>query len=103
VGYLPLAEVSLAVRTVISETAALASRFGSSCPSRSADGGRGEVGAHKTSRLVDLEAGCPMETEAGVGAVVELGGRLGVAMPATQAVYACTQMLNEKQQGQGVG
>jgi ketopantoate reductase len=35
-----------------------------------------------------------MEIEAVVGAVVELGERLGVAMPATRAVYACVKMLD---------
>ena len=46
--------------------------------------GAGKVGAHKTSMLQDLEAGRPMELEAIVGAVVELGERLGVSMPATR-------------------
>jgi 2-dehydropantoate 2-reductase len=45
--------------------------------------------------LQDFEAGRPMEIEAVVGAVVELGERLGVPMPATRAVYACTRMLDE--------
>ena len=53
--------------------------------------GAEKVGAHKTSMLQDLEAGRPMELEAVVGAVVELGERLGVPMPATRAVYACAQ------------
>ena len=39
--------------------------------------GAEKVGAHKTSMLQDLEAGRPMELEAVVGAVVELGERLG--------------------------
>jgi len=46
--------------------------------------------------LQDFEAGRPMELEAIVGAVVELGERLGVPMPATQTVYACAKMLDEK-------
>jgi 2-dehydropantoate 2-reductase len=46
--------------------------------------------------LQDLEAGRPMELEAMVGAVVELGERLGVPMPSTRAVYACAKFLNEK-------
>ena len=40
--------------------------------------GAEKVGAHKTSMLQDFEAGRPMELEAIVGAVVELGERLGV-------------------------
>jgi hypothetical protein len=35
-----------------------------------------------------------MELEAVVGAVVELGDRLGVPMPATQSVYACAKLLD---------
>ena len=41
----------------------------------------------------DLEAGRPLELEAVVGAVIELGERMGVAMPSTRAVYACTKLL----------
>jgi len=41
--------------------------------------GAEKVGAHKTSMLQDFEAGRPLEIEAIVGAVVELGERLGVA------------------------
>ena len=36
-----------------------------------------------------------MELEAVVGAVVELGERLGVPMPATRAVYACAKLLDD--------
>ena len=57
--------------------------------------GAEKVGAHKTSMLQDYEAGRPMELEAVVGAVVELGEQLGVLMPATRAVYACTKLLDE--------
>jgi len=57
--------------------------------------GAEKVGAHKTSMLQDYEAGRPMELEAVVGAVIELGERLGVATPATRAVYACARMLDE--------
>jgi 2-dehydropantoate 2-reductase len=57
--------------------------------------GAEKVGEHKTSMLQDLEAGRPMELEAIVGAVVELGERMGVPMPHTRAVYACTKLLAE--------
>ena len=57
--------------------------------------GAEKVGAHRTSMLQDLEAGRPMEVEAVMGAVLEVGERPGVPMPATQAVYACTTLLNE--------
>jgi 2-dehydropantoate 2-reductase len=57
--------------------------------------GAEKVGAHKTSMLQDFEAGRAMELEAIVGAVVELGDRLGVAMPATRTAYACAKLLDE--------
>jgi 2-dehydropantoate 2-reductase len=60
--------------------------------------GAEKVGAHKTSMLQDLEAGRPLELEAVVGAIIELGDRLAVAMPATRAVYACAKMADEKRQ-----
>jgi 2-dehydropantoate 2-reductase len=94
-------EVSKVVRAVMAETEAVASRLGIELPisidQRMA--GAEKVGAHKTSMLQDLEAGRPMELEAIVGAVVELGDRLGVEMPATRTVYACAKMLDEKRRG----
>jgi hypothetical protein len=40
-----------------------------------------------------------MEIEAVVGAVVELGERLGLQLPATRAVYACVKLLDERRTG----
>jgi 2-dehydropantoate 2-reductase len=57
--------------------------------------GAEKVGEHKTSMLQDLEAGRPIELEALVGAVVELGERVGLAMPYTKTVYSCTKLLAE--------
>jgi 2-dehydropantoate 2-reductase len=48
--------------------------------------GAEKVGRHKTSMLQDVEAGRPMELEAIVGAVVELGTN-------TKTVYACAKLL----------
>jgi 2-dehydropantoate 2-reductase len=59
---------------------------------RRIDGAR-RVGAHKTSMLQDLEARKPFETEALVGSVVELGAKLGIAVPATRHVYALVKLL----------
>ncbi len=50
--------------------------------------GAAEVGVHKTSMLQDLERGRPMEIDALLGAVVELGGITGHAMPVCEAVLA---------------
>jgi 2-dehydropantoate 2-reductase len=81
-------DVAPVVRTVMTETEAVAARLGIELPisidQRMA--GAEKVGAHKTSMLQDYEAGRPMEIEAIVGAVVELGDRVGVPMPATRAV-----------------
>jgi 2-dehydropantoate 2-reductase len=55
--------------------------------------GAEKVGHHKTSMLQDLEAGRPMELDAIAGAVVELGSKLGLSLPCTQAVYACVKLL----------
>jgi len=91
-------EVGHAVRAIMAETEMVAGRIGIELPisieQRMA--GAEKVGAHKTSMLQDLEAGRPMELEAVVGAVVELGDRLGVPMPVTRTVYACAKMLDEK-------
>jgi 2-dehydropantoate 2-reductase len=46
------------------------------------------AGARKTSTLQDFERGKPLEIEALLGAVVELGDLAGVAMPLCRAVLA---------------
>jgi 2-dehydropantoate 2-reductase len=90
-------ETARLVRQIMMETEAVAGKLGIELPisieQRMA--GAEKVGAHKTSMLQDYEAGRPMELEAVVGAVVELGDRLGVAMSATRAMYACARFLNE--------
>ncbi|MCU1301856.1 MAG: putative 2-dehydropantoate 2-reductase [Candidatus Sulfotelmatobacter sp.] len=55
--------------------------------------GAEKVGEHKTSMLQDLEAGRPMELESLVGAVVELGERVGLPMTYTRTIYHCTKLL----------
>jgi 2-dehydropantoate 2-reductase len=91
-------ETSKVIREIMAETEAVAARLDIELPisieQRMA--GAEKVGAHKTSMLQDLEAGRPLELEPIVGAVVELGERLGVPMPATRAVYACAKLLDEK-------
>ena len=46
------------------------------------------VGAHRTSMLQDLDQGRPMEINALVGAVTELGRLVGVPTPTIDLVYA---------------
>jgi len=87
-------EVSALVREIMAEVEAVAAKLGLELPisidQRMA--GAEKVGEHKTSMLQDLEAGRPLEIEAVVGAVVELGEKLGVPMPATRAVYALVKL-----------
>ena len=56
--------------------------------------GAESVGEHKTSMLQDLEAGRPLEIDALVGAVVELGQLTGTPTPHIDSVYACVTLLN---------
>lgn len=90
-------EVCALVRNIMTEAEAVAAKLGMELPV-SIDqriAGAEKVGEHKTSMLQDLEARRPMELEAVVGAVVELGDRLGVPMPRTRSVYACARLLDQ--------
>ena len=55
--------------------------------------GAGAVGEHKTSMLQDLERGRPMEIDALVGAVQELGRLTGIATPTVDLVLALVRRL----------
>ena len=61
--------------------------------------GAEKVGEHKTSMLQDLESGRPLELDEVVGAVVELGERVGVPTPVTRSVYACAKLLDRRSRG----
>jgi 2-dehydropantoate 2-reductase len=56
--------------------------------------GAEKVGAHKTSMLQDVESGRPLEVDALLGAVVEIGDLLGLTLPHLRTLYACTQLLD---------
>jgi len=92
-------EVSALARNIMQEVESVARALGLELPvtieQRMA--GAAAVGEHKTSMLQDLEAGRPMELEAIVGAVVELGERLNLPMPHTRTVYACARLLAASQ------
>src|ERR1019366_3866924 len=94
-------DASALVRNIMTEVEAVAAKLGMELPISIEQriAGAGKVGEHKTSMLQDLEAGRPLELEAIVGAVVELGERLEVPMPVTRTVYACAKMLDEKKRG----
>ncbi len=90
-------DVSVLVRNIMREAEAVAFKLGLKLPvsieQRMA--GAEKVGEHKTSMLQDLEAGRPLELEAVVGAVVELGDRLRLPMVHTRTVYACAKLLEQ--------
>ena len=57
--------------------------------------GAEKVGKHKTSTLQDVEAGRPVEIDALIGSVIELGELTGTATPSTSAVYALMKLLDK--------
>jgi 2-dehydropantoate 2-reductase len=84
------------VRTIMEEAQALANALGVTLPvsiEKRMDGAR-RVGEHKTSMLQDVELGRAFELDVILGAVVELGGVLGVPVPASQHVYTLTKLLD---------
>ena len=82
------------VRSIMGEVETVAKRLGFDLPVSIEQriAGAEKIGEHKTSMLQDLEAGRPLELEPIVGAVIEIGERLGLPMPSTRAVYACTKL-----------
>jgi 2-dehydropantoate 2-reductase len=83
------------IRNIMQEVEAVSGKLGLELPV-SIDqriAGAEKVGEHKTSMLQDLEAGRPMELEALVGSVVELGERVGLPMTCTRTVYHCAKLL----------
>jgi 2-dehydropantoate 2-reductase len=77
------------------EAAAVGARIG--CEVRESPDDRHAVtrrlGAFKTSMLQDVEAGRELELDALVGAVREIGARVGVATPAIDALFALTRLF----------
>ena len=80
---------------VMREAAAVGARIG--CEVRESPEDRHAVtrrlGAFKTSMLQDVEAGRELELDALVGAVREIGARVGVATPAIDALFALTRLF----------
>jgi len=57
--------------------------------------GARKVGKHKTSMLQDVEAGRPVEIDALVGSVVELGDLTGIPVPTIRAVFQAVKLLDK--------
>jgi 2-dehydropantoate 2-reductase len=60
--------------------------------------GASRVGPHKTSMLQDVEQGRPMEIDALLTAVLELGELLELDLPHLRTLQACCKLLNLTQQ-----
>jgi 2-dehydropantoate 2-reductase len=60
--------------------------------------GAAKVGAHRTSMLQDLESGRPLEIDALLTSVQEMGRFAGVATPSIDIVLALTQQLGRSLQ-----
>jgi 2-dehydropantoate 2-reductase len=85
------------LKAVFAECAAVAERLGITFPvslDRRLEAGLA-VGDHKTSMLQDLEAGKQLELGCMTGAVAELAGRLGVAVPHVETIHACATLLDQ--------
>ncbi|WP_299739725.1 2-dehydropantoate 2-reductase [uncultured Roseobacter sp.] len=81
-------------RNMMLEAQAVAEKLGVKFPidvDRRIKGGA-EVGAHRTSMLQDLDAGRPMEIDALVGSVQELGWVTETSTPTIDTVLALTQL-----------
>ncbi len=77
------------IRQMMVEAQAVGEALGVRFPidvDRRIEGAR-SVGAHRTSMLQDLELGRPVELDALVGTVIELGGMVGVPTPTICTIY----------------
>ena len=88
-------ELSAFCAAAMREAAAIGARIG--CPIDETPEDRQRVtaklGAFKTSMLQDVEAGRPIELDAIVGAVAEIGRRVGVATPGIDAILGLTRLF----------
>ncbi|HVO02392.1 MAG TPA: 2-dehydropantoate 2-reductase [Candidatus Cybelea sp.] len=86
-------ETRALARAVMTEAEVIANRLGVTMPipvEKRIDGAA-SVGEHKTSMLQDFERGRPIELDAIVGAVAELGRLVGQPTPMIDAIYALTR------------
>ena len=86
------------VLSMMRETAEIAARLGSP-PKISVERrfeGAAKVGDHKTSMLMDFEAGKPLETDVLLTAPVELARLVGVPAPTLEMVDALIDLLTRQ-------
>lgn len=95
-GAFETAEGRELVHTLMEEVASVAQALGVELPvgidKRMA--GAAAVGDHKTSMLLDLEAGKTLELDALLGAVIELAKGARVPVPTLTALYGLAKMLD---------
>ena len=82
------------IRNMMLEAQAVATKLGVKFPVDvdKRIGWAADVGAHKTSMLQDLEMGRPMEIDALVASVVEMGRLVGVATPTIDVVLKLVRL-----------
>jgi 2-dehydropantoate 2-reductase len=84
------------------EAAAIGERIG--CPIAQTPEARmavtRQLGAFKTSMLVDAQAGRALELDALVGAVREIGARVGVATPSIDALHGLARLMDVTRRAQ---
>jgi len=86
---------------IMGEAAAIGTKIG--CPINQSGEDRNAVtrklGAFKTSMLQDVEAGRPLEIDALLTAVTEIGERVGVPTPHTDALLGLVRVFSEARHG----
>jgi 2-dehydropantoate 2-reductase len=92
--YPPTRELALQMMT---EAQSIANKLGITfrVPIEKRIAGAEKVGHHKTSMLQDVEASRPLETEALLGSVIELGRLTQTPTPHLDTVYALTKLLEK--------
>ena len=81
---------------MMTEAQAVANRLGITfrVPLEKRIAGAEKVGHHKTSMLQDVEMGRPIEIDALLGSVIELGKISCTSTPTLDAIYACVKLLS---------
>jgi 2-dehydropantoate 2-reductase len=84
-------------RAMMTEAQAIATKLGITfrVPLEKRIAGAERVGHHKTSMLQDVEAGRPLETDALLGSVIELGRMTDTPTPHLDTVFALTKLLEQ--------
>jgi 2-dehydropantoate 2-reductase len=92
-------------RAMMTEAQAIATKLGITfrVPIEKRIAGAQRVGHHKTSMLQDVEARRPLETDALLGAVIELGRMTDTPTPHLDSVFALTKLLEQSLAQAGAG